>query len=247
MIGSPSGGGGATQAPDSPLWAIAELARIDFSRHDLGGVLGQVAALAQKAAVGDGEASVTLLRGSAAYTAVFTGQAALSLDETQYEEGHGPCLDAAAAGETLLIQDMATEIRWPVFTKAALAAGMGSSLSLALPLQEGVTGALNLYSRAPAHFPPELVELGSTFAAYAAVAVGNAHLYDDAATEARHMRAAMEHRAVVEQAKGIIMGERRCSPQSAFAVLRELSNTTNRKLHEVARALVEAATGGPTD
>jgi AmiR/NasT family two-component response regulator len=51
----------------------------------------------------------------------------------------------------------------------------------------------------------------------------------------------MENRAVIEQAKGIIMGQRRCTPDQAFAVLTKLSQDSNRKLRDVASALVENA------
>lgn len=230
------------------LQAIAELARIDFARHDLNGVLGETAALARSALVDGGEASFTLLRGSVAYTAAFTGEPALTLDETQYEVGYGPCLDAATAGESFLIEDTGTEDRWPVFATHALAAGVHSSMSLALPVQDGITGALNVYSPKVGAFDAAALELGQTFAAYAAVAVGNAHLYDNASTHARQMQEAMQHRAVIEQAKGIVMGDRRCSAQEAFEILRRLSNTTNRKLRDVAEALVtEATTQKPAD
>ena len=51
----------------------------------------------------------------------------------------------------------------------------------------------------------------------------------------------MDNRAVIEQAKGIIMGDRRCTPDQAFAILAKLSQDTNRKLRDVASALVENA------
>jgi AmiR/NasT family two-component response regulator len=53
----------------------------------------------------------------------------------------------------------------------------------------------------------------------------------------------MESRAVIEQAKGIIMGERRCGPDEAFQILTKLSQDTNRKLRDVAAALVASAHG----
>jgi AmiR/NasT family two-component response regulator len=59
--------------------------------------------------------------------------------------------------------------------------------------------------------------------------------------EAGHLQKAMQNRAVIEQAKGIIMGERRCTPDQAFAVLTKLSQDTNRKLRDVATDLVENA------
>jgi hypothetical protein len=46
------------------------------------------------------------------------------------------------------------------------------------------------------------------------------------------------HRAVIEQAKGIIMGERRCTAEEAFAILAKMSQDTNRKVRDVATALV---------
>ena len=55
------------------------------------------------------------------------------------------------------------------------------------------------------------------------------------------MQSAMQSRAVIEQAKGIIMGERRCTPDEAFAILAKVSQDSNRKLRDVAAALVERA------
>lgn len=222
--------------------ALAALARIDFGRHDLRGVLGEIAGLARASLAGGGEASVTLIRDRAAYTAAFTGEPALALDETQYEAGFGPCLDAAVSGQTLVVTDMAAESRWPAFAHAATGAGILSSLSLPLPPMGAVSGALNIYATKPDAFDEDAVEDGRTFADHAAVAIGNAHLYTDAATQARQMREAMEYRAVIEQAKGILMADRRCTAEEAFEILRRVSNETNRKLRDIADMLVTEAT-----
>jgi len=84
-----------------------------------------------------------------------------------------------------------------------------------------------------------------TFAGYAAVALANAHLYDTTANLAQQMQAAMDSRAVIEQAKGIIMGDRRCTADEAFAILTRLSQDSNRKLRDIAAALVDRAAEGP--
>jgi AmiR/NasT family two-component response regulator len=60
------------------------------------------------------------------------------------------------------------------------------------------------------------------------------------------MYEAMEHRAVIEQAKGVIMGDRRCGPEEAFDILRHLSNASNRKLRDVAQTLVTEAQKRPS-
>jgi AmiR/NasT family two-component response regulator len=62
---------------------------------------------------------------------------------------------------------------------------------------------------------------------------------------AEQLQQAMQSRAVIEQAKGILMGQRRCSARDAFDILVRLSQATNRKLRDVAQALVEDATGQP--
>jgi AmiR/NasT family two-component response regulator len=54
----------------------------------------------------------------------------------------------------------------------------------------------------------------------------------------------MQSRAVIEQAKGILIGQRRCTPQEAFDILVRLSQDTNRKLRDVAEALVAQAMTG---
>ena len=75
--------------------------------------------------------------------------------------------------------------------------------------------------------------------------MANAHLYDTTASLAHHMQAAMESRAVIEQAKGIVMADRRCTADEAFAILAKVSQDTNRKLRDVATALVDRATHPP--
>lgn len=60
--------------------------------------------------------------------------------------------------------------------------------------------------------------------------------------ELGQLREAMRSRAAIEQAKGILMGARRCSADEAFSLLATLSQTTNTKLRDVAVALVSDAT-----
>jgi AmiR/NasT family two-component response regulator len=108
-----------------------------------------------------------------------------------------------------------------------------------------VRGALNIYGQEPAAFDDDTVLLAQTFAGYAAVALANAHLYHSTASLAQHMQAAMESRAVIEQAKGIIIGERRCTADEAFAVLTKVSQDSNRKVRDVAAALVARTQGIP--
>ncbi len=231
--------------PIDPTDAFAQLGRIKLSETDLDGVFKEIADLAKRTIPGATEVSVTLVRNRGAHTAAFTGDLALALDESQYRLGHGPCLVAASSTTTQHVTDMTTEERWPDWTSRAREAGAHSSLSIGLPVQEAVTGALNIYATAPGAFDDDAVVLAQTFAGYAAVAMANAYLYDAKATMAQHMEAAMASRAVIEQAKGILMGERRCTADEAFAILNKVSQDSNLKLRDIAAALVARAAGQP--
>jgi GAF domain-containing protein len=222
-----------------PQLAFAELGRIRLSETDVSGVLARVADLAKRTISAAAEVSVTLVAGDDAHTVTSTGDLALVLDEFQYEYERGPCLDASASAATFTVVDTDAEDRWPEFAKRAREAGVRSTLAVGLPVQEAVTGALNLYAITPDAFDDETIAVAQTFAGYAAVALANSRSYDATTALARQMRDAMESRAVIEQAKGILMAERRCTADEAFSTLSKLSQDSNRKLREVAAALVD--------
>jgi GAF domain-containing protein len=222
-----------------PVAAFAELARIDLREHDLTWVLQRVADLAKATIPGAAEVSVSLVRAGRATSPVFTGPLALACDEGQYSTGRGPCLDAAVSGSTVVANDLATDGR-----RHAVEQGAAASLSVPLPVQDAVTGALNTYAVVKDAFDDDAVELARTFASYGAVAVANAHLYTSVATLAQDMKEAMASRAVIEQAKGILMGQRHCTEQEAFDILASASQRTNTKLRELAESVVRSV-GSP--
>jgi len=233
-------------SPDSidPSAAFAEMGRINLAENDLHGVLSRVAVLAKRTVPGADEVSVTLVRKGSAETAAYTGELALTLDEWQYRRGIGPCLQAAADQSTVSVPDFADDNRWPEWVEHAMSTGARSSLSVGLPIEDRVDGALNLYGIKNQAFDDEAIALAETFAGYAAVALANANLYGVTANLARHLQTAMASRAVIEQAKGIIMGRRRCTADQAFAILTRISQDSNRKVRDVAAALVVRAEGG---
>lgn len=221
--------------------AFAELGRIALSENTTESVLQRVADLARSVVPGAAEVSVTLLNDRAGATVVQTGDLALQLDESQYERGHGPCLDAAAGGQTVIITDARTEQRWPEYTPGAVVQGSLSSMSIPIPVQKQVVAALNIYGIEARAFDTDSVTLGETFASYAAVAIANMQLYEANSQLAEQLQKAMASRAVIEQAKGILMGDRRIPASQAFDILVKLSQDSNRKLRDVAQALVDQA------
>lgn len=221
--------------------AFAELAKITLADTSLNEVMDRIAEVTRDVVPGADEASVTLVTGEMTSTAAATGELALNLDEAQYEQGYGPCLDAARGMTTLVIRDMSTESRWPKYAPIAVSLGAGSSISIGLPIQAAVVGGLNIYSKQPLALGEESIELAEEFASYAAVALANAQAYSSAAQLAKQMQEAMASRAVIEQAKGVIMTNQRCTPDQAFMILSKASQNSNRKLRELAAEIVAQA------
>ena len=177
-------------------------------------------------------------------TAVFTDLTSPEIDQAQYDSGEGPCLDAFETGRVVAVDSMIDAGPYPAFRAAAAAHGINSTLSLPLVVDQGTVGAMNLYSRIPVGFTETDRGLASSFAAQASIVLANTQAYWDAYDLSVNYREAMASRAVIEQAKGILMGAQRCTPDEAINMLRDASQRENVKLREIAARLV-ASTADP--
>jgi GAF domain-containing protein len=218
--------------------ALEQLGRLALREHSMESILQAVVDLAKTVLPGDPEASITLLIDDKPATAAFTGQLALACDESQYGHGYGPCLHAASTGELTEIADMQAETRWRDYVQQAAARGVLSSLSVPLPIGAGVSGALNIYAREPNTFDEDSRSAAVRFAPYAGVAVANMYAYLDARNLAANLQKALDSRAVIDQAKGILMERHKVTADQAFQVLARISMQTNRKLRDIADQLV---------
>jgi GAF domain-containing protein len=226
--------------PGNAAEALERLGRLSLRELSMEGLLQQVAELSKTVMPGNPETSVLLLVKDKPTTVVSTGQLATDLDERQYERGHGPCLHAARTGELTLIADTRTERRWPDYSPRAAEHGNLSSLSIPLTIDEEgqVSGALNIYAREPDAFDEDIREVATGFAPYAAIAVANMHVYESARNMADNLQIALETRAVIDQAKGILMERYKLTADRAFQMLSRASMNSNRKLRDIADDLV---------
>ena len=236
----PPADGAAAPAPPP---AAVELLRVPVTATTHAALLQQVAHLAVTTVPGSMATSITQLKGGRPSTVAVTADLWRQVEDEQFARGDGPCLHAAREHVTVHIDDTRSEPRWPTVAAAATANGARSMLSIPMTVGTDLAGSLNLYGRSPAVFDESATQIAEAFAAYAGVVAVNAHAYASATELAENLQKAMLSRASIEQAKGIIMAERRCSPDDAFQVLVTLSQQTNRKLRDVALALVEEAVG----
>ncbi|SFT83882.1 ANTAR domain-containing protein, partial [Geodermatophilus amargosae] len=99
-------------------------------------------------------------------------------------------------------------------------------------------GALNIYARRADAFDEDARAAATRFGPYAAVAAGNLHAYRSARDMADNLQAALEYRAVIDQAKGVLIERYKITPDQAFQLLAQASMHANRKVRDIADELV---------
>lgn len=218
---------------------FAELARALHAEPDMDGVLRRTVLAAVRNVPGAEFAGIAVL-GKRSVRSVAASDALVSvLDQAQYDAGEGPCLEAVAdERNVVLVDDLATDPRWPRFAARAKECGVASVLSFQLSATGDTIGTLNLYARGAHAFTDESVVVGAMLSAHAAVAM-------DATVAIDRLHQALAGRDVIGQAKGILMERYQLSDDHAFDLLIAASQHTNRKLHEIAADLV--ATGDLPD
>lgn len=186
-------------------------------------------------------ADVTLIRDGQPVTKGATDRRSQDLDAVQYTTGDGPCLDAWRHDRVNHIESTRTDRRWPQFARAAVEAGVLSTLAIPLTVRGTVIGALNLYSSREHSFCESDDRIGRLFAGQAAVALENAQTHAAAVTLAQQLHEALESRGPIEQAKGVLIARHDCTPDEAFDLLVQRSQHENRKLRLVADDIVRQA------
>ena len=195
-------------------------------------------------ALGFDAATVSARHGSDLATVGATDQRFIALDDAQYQSGAGPCLTVLDSHDPVALDDAGElEDRWEDFSRAARDLGIHSTLSMHLPVDsEELAASLNLYSKQRLEASSEQVEHAAQFAEQLAAAIVSVDAHRSTAKLARDLAEAMRTRAVIEQAKGILMADRRIDADEAFDQLAQLSQHSNMKLRDVARRLVQERT-----
>jgi hypothetical protein len=181
------------------------------------------------------EASISITtRTGEIQTLAPTGPRVTRADHLQYELHEGPCLDAAIEESVVIVNDLASDPRWPDFGPKAAALGFGSQVAFQFRADPHVRGALNLYADGPYGLDQDSIHLGSMFAGQIAVAMGWAK-------QEQTLTEALATRNLIGQAVGIVMERYQLDSDRAFAFLVRLSQSANKKLRTVAATLVDSA------
>ena len=127
---------------------------------------------------------------------------------------------------------------YPDWRQLAQQQGVTHTLSVGFPVATPTVGALNVYNSTGTPFTEDFVRIVGTFASFAGIVLASAGLHQNLAHMAEQLEAAVQSRAVIDQAKGIIMAQNQCTGDAAFQLLVRASQNRNVKLRLLAEQLV---------
>ncbi len=216
---------------------IASMAELLLSDDASDAPLRQLAELSLELIPGSSAAGV-VVAGESSWATAASDPSIGELHRMQLDAGDGPIAESLRYGEARRIDDSAGEDRWPALCAAMASEGLRSCLVLPLRTDREPGGALAIYGREPGCFAGSGHDMALLFAAQGGVAMRNAALYKNCQRLVQNLHVALESRAVIEQAKGILVAEYGCSPDVAFKRLSTLSQNSNKKLKDIAADLV---------
>jgi len=201
-------------------------------------LLRQVVEMAVATVDGCRYAGVSVDHGGRVSSPVVSDPSVLEIDALQYEINTGPCLHAMRGPDVFVeAPDLEHDSRFVPFGQEAAKSGCRAVLAHRLYVDRETLGSLNFYASSVSAFSDADRQRSIVLSAMASLAMNVVRLQVDG----EGLREAVQSRDVIGQAKGMLMERGQVSADEAFALLRQRSQSENRKLRDVAQQLVDEA------
>jgi ABC-type transporter Mla MlaB component len=227
------------EAPDLPR----DLSRVMVSDYTPEGACKLLAELAVSGIPGAQSAAVIVRNAGHPTCAASSDQLGGGVGALEVHLNEGPSVDVLRTGRRQVSSSLVTERRWPEFSNRALYSGIASAMSQPLPAHGSTFGALTVYSTRESAFAENSFGQAASLASQGAVVIANSNLYWQANELTDQLKEALDSRAVIDQAKGVLMAREHLSPDEAFALLLKASQTGNVKVRDIALQIVAEAQG----
>ena len=162
----------------------------------------------------------------------------MELFELQIREG--PCLDSFHLNERIIAetpQDL--KLRWPRFGNRAVRSGYKSAYAFPMRLREQHVGSLNIFRSEEGSVSSEDLLAAQAFADMASITLLHQRFSFEARVLNGQLSNALTSRAILEQAKGILVGRRGMDIEEAFTWMRHHARNNNVKLAVVAQEIID--------
>lgn len=171
-----------------------------------------------------------------------TSEAASFVEVMQLNAGDGPCVECARTGRVVSILDV-EEARpeWAAFRSAALAHGFRSVHAVPLRVRDATVGSIGLFRARAGDLEAREVRAARALADLASIGIVQERAIREGSIVAEQLQRALDSRVLIEQAKGVLAASEHVDMDEAFRMLRAHARDGNRKLHDVAEAVVSRA------
>jgi ANTAR domain len=209
---------------------VSELQRAAF---DIPALLHEVIEGAAELVPGAQYAGVTVIqRRRPSETAAATHPYPALIDEIQNRCQQGPGLSAGALQESIRVDNLVGDDRWPLYREETLKqTPIRSVLSVGMFKEGGTSASVSFYAEVANAFDDESVNVALIFATHTGL-VWNMMRRD------QQFRTALASRDVIGQAKGRMIERFNIDDAQAFSMLKLMSQDSNTPIAQVAQRVV---------
>jgi GAF domain-containing protein len=163
------------------------------------------------------------------------------LELFQLQTDQGPCVDCFRTGRPVSVADLPSAGRWPRFTAAAADAGFAAVHALPMRLRTEIIGALNFFDTDPGALDAGKLRVGQALADVATIGLLQHRAISQRDTLTEQLQTALNSRVLIEQAKGMVAERLHLDMAEAFVLLRGTARSHNRRLSDLATAIVNGS------
>lgn len=160
------------------------------------------------------------------------------VEEFQAWTGEGPSVDSFRTGLPVTVRELGAETRWPRFAAEAAGAGFRSSTALPMRWRDETVGVLHLMNDGADELGADSHYLARSFADVIAIAVLRERSVEQNVLLTDQLQRALNSRVVIEQAKGVLAERNDIDVAVAFELMRKYSRGHNRRIADIAAAVV---------
>jgi GAF domain-containing protein len=217
--------------------SIGSLYQLDLERG-LAPTLQQVVDAAKVLVEADGTGLMLADREGRLRWASASNQFAQNAEDHQEQDAQGPCVAAFIQRTAMSVAD-AREGPDAYGMRSVLAKSeILAAVSVPVELEGGPIGTLDVYSAKPREWDNSEISALQAYAAIVASLLGAAVAAQAKGRLAEQLQAALEHRSLIERAKGILMAKHDVDAATAFERLRSAARSSRRPLIEIVRDVI---------
>lgn len=230
-----------TVTPQDVRHALTELGRLRFGEMRVDDAMHQIVQTTHAIFSVDG-AGLMLADGEHHLrNAAVSDERVRHLEELQIRHQEGPCITSFDDKVLVGAEDLTSDLRWPSFSAAAVERGVRAVLASPIPYNQDAVGVVAVLSqeRHPWSAEAELALLA--FTDLAALLIASMMMGEQQTVLATQLQSALNSRAIIEQAKGVLIGQQGLSAHAAYEQIRAQARAERRKIAVVSAELVRRA------